>query len=193
MPAAAPAATTAPAPATTPTPTTTAAPAMTQNHYACEKTKRECQIAADCDPDKREACETAFRTCDEPSRLEHERVHDMCHAAKETCEQAAQDDAARHACHMQEHRCMLPVEPPEAVCRIDAEECIWNANGMMMPEPMMPPAHPEMSDAEKACHETEHTCVESKRMHPEELPKPPHCEPTAPPAHCMPAAPHPKP
>jgi hypothetical protein len=168
-----------------PTTPTTAPAAMTQDHFACEKTKRECLIAADCAADKRAACEAAFRSCDEPFRTEKERVHAQCRAARESCEAAASDEVGRHACHMQEHTCNLPVEPPEAVCHIDAEECIWTANGMHKPEPMMPP---QMSDAEQACHETEHTCVEAKRMQPEALPEPPHCEPPAPPP-CKPVAP----
>jgi hypothetical protein len=92
---------------------------------------------------------------------------------------------------MAEHKCTLPVEPPEAVCRIDAEECVWAARGTAepaaAPEPMMPPKE---TDAERACRETERECREAKRVPPEDLPEPPKCPPGPPP--CKPAAPAPK-
>lgn len=186
-------------PAAPTAPTAPAVPAtgpadMSTDHVACERTKRECLIAADCAADKREACESAFRACEEPIRAEKKRVSDKCREDKETCEAAATDEAGKHACHIAEHRCKLPVEPADAVCRIDAEECVWaarvkNGTATTTPEPKMPPEpkepKPAPSPEEQACRDTEHTCVESKRVKPDELPKPPHCPP-APPV-CKPA------
>ena len=185
-----------PAEPATPAPTT-------PSDMSCERTKRECLIAANCDADKRGACETAFRACDEPVREEKKRVHEMCREARETCEESAADEAARHACHMAEHKCRLPVEPPEAVCRIEAEECVWAArdtaeptppaepmtppDAMTPPDPKEPKVKPEKSAAQEACREKERECTESKRVRPEELPKPPHCGPR--PAECTPEAP----
>lgn len=155
----------------------------------CELEKRECLIAADCEPDARKACESAFRACEEPARAEKKRVREECRASRETCEEAATDEAGRHACHIAEHECKLPVEPPEAVCRIEAEKCIWAArpesDPMTPAEPTMPP--PEPSAEEKACHEQERACREEKRVPRDDLPKPPRCAPS-PPA-CMPAMP----
>jgi len=192
-----------------PAPATPAAPAPGPgDHSACERTKRECQVAADCDDAKRDACESAFRACEEPLRAERDRVHEMCRTSREACEEAATDEAARHACHMAEHKCNLPVEPPEAVCRLDAEECLWVARGMAEPpappKPMMPPSAakpimpppvemtppkmmpPHDTDAEHACHEAERECNDAMRVPPEDLPKPPMCPPGPP--KCMPKA-----
>ena len=157
----------------------------TQSMFACERTKRECLIAANCDADMREACTGAFHACAEPIRAEKKRVHELCHAEREACDAAATDEAGRQACHIAEHRCKLPVDPPEAVCRIDAEECRWAAKGAPdMTDPMNP--RPDPSAAELACRETERACKESLRMRPEDLPKPPHCPPA--PRACTPEA-----
>jgi hypothetical protein len=163
--------------------------ALSQPDFDCERTKRECQTAADCDADKREACEDAFRTCEEPVLAERDRVHEMCRTARETCEAAATDDAGRQACHTAEHKCTLPVDPAEAVCHIDAEECIAAARPAGA-KPTMPPAPP--SDAEKACHDKEHECTDAKRLDPKDLPKPPMCGPAKPP-ECKPEPPPPPP
>jgi len=156
--------------------------ALTQEQFECERTKRECLVKADCDADAREACETAFRACEEPVRAEKKQVREMCRTEREKCAAAATDEAGRHACHMAEHKCKLPVEPPEAVCHIEAEECIWAARDMS-PAPTMPPTK---SAAEEACREQERECKESLRLHPEDLPKPPKCPPGPPPPACTP-------
>ena len=154
----------------------------------CERTKRECLIAADCDKDKNEACETAFRTCEEPVRAERDKVRDQCRSARETCEAAATDEEGRHSCHIAEHECKLPIEPPEAVCRIDAEKCLWAAKGAAEPPVMTDPPTPhEPSAAEEACRETERTCREAKKEPKEDLPKPPKCGPK--PGKCGPKGP----
>lgn len=82
------------------------------------------------------------------------------------------------ACHIAEHRCMLPVDPPEAICRIEAHECRWAAR-VTLDEP------PAMRPADHGCRAAEHACVESLRVHPDELPQPPLCAPT--PLECTPA------
>lgn len=139
---------------------------------ACERERRECLISAACDVVLSEACESSFHVCADPLRAEHDRVHALCHAEREACEAAAADEAARQACHLAEHRCMLPVDPPEAICRIEAHECRWAAR-VMQGEPPAPPA-------DHACREAEHACVESLRVRPEELPQLPLCAPALP-------------
>jgi hypothetical protein len=164
---------------TTPVPTTLevedTSEALSEDELDCERTKRECQIAANCEQDAREACEEAFRACEEPARAEKKKIHDACRAEREACDEKATDDAGRHVCHMAEHKCKASVEPPEAQCHVDAEECVWTARGGAAPT--MPP-----SDAEEACRTKERACREMLKMDPEDLPKPPKCEPPPPPA-----------
>jgi hypothetical protein len=168
-------------------PTESTAPPAPAN-AACELTKRECLIAADCEPVAREACETTFRTCEEPVRAERDRVREMCRTARESCEAAATDEAGRRSCHSAEHACKLPIEPADAVCRIDAEQCLWAAHDAAEPPVMTdPPTPPQPNAAEEACRETERTCREAKREPREELPKPPKCGPK--PAKCGPKGP----
>jgi hypothetical protein len=158
--------------------------ALSAAEIECESTKRECLIAADCEPEAREVCEEAFRACEEPARAEKKRVREACKVERETCEEAAADDeAAKHACHIAEHRCKLPVEPPDAVCRVDAEECRWAARSEGGDGTTPTPDNA----AEEACRETERECKDALRVDREELPKPPHCGPN-PPA-CEPAEP----
>ncbi|HET8935033.1 MAG TPA: hypothetical protein VFN67_16405 [Polyangiales bacterium] len=152
--------------------------ALSEDELDCERTKRECLIAANCEVDPRAACEEAFRACEEPARAEKRQVHDACRAEREACDETAADDAGRHVCHMAEHKCNAPVEPPDAQCHVDAEECVWTARGGAAPT--MPP-----SDAEEACRDKERACHEMFHMDPEDLPKPPKCEPP-PPAACEP-------
>jgi len=158
-----------------------------QLHFECERAKRECLVAANCDADLRAACTSAFHACEEPVRAERKRVHELCHAERETCDAAATDEAGHHACHVAEHRCKLPVEPPEAVCHIDALECLWAAQSAhdvaAAPDSEMPPGP---SAGELACRETERACKDSMRLRPDDLPEPPHC-PRVPPA-CAPEA-----
>lgn len=182
--------------------------ALSQGDYECEKAKRECLVSADCDPDQREACETTFHDCKYAVKEDKDAQHQVCHAAKETCEAGAADDAAWTACHTEEHRCMLPVEPPEAVCHIQMEECLVAAGIFFksVPEPkdpMMDPMDPmgamgpkmpkpEKSDAEIACRDEEKVCKDAMRLDKDELPKPPHCDPgPPPPATCAPEPPKP--
>jgi hypothetical protein len=69
------------------------------------------------------------------------------------------------------------VDPPEAICRIEAHECRWAA-GIPDVTPPMDPPHPGPSAAEQACREAEHDCVESRRVHfPHCSPVPPECTP----------------
>src|SRR5215510_11411989 len=63
--------------------------ALSQDQFDCEKAKRECLVKADCDADAREACEETFRACEDPLREERKKVHDACHAERETCNDAA--------------------------------------------------------------------------------------------------------
>ena len=148
--------------------------ALSASELECERTKRECLIAADCEPQARAACEEAFRACEEPARAEKKRVKEACKQERETCDEAAADEDAQHACHIAEYRCKLPVEPPEAVCRVDAKECRWAART----DTMTPPTD---DTAEQACREQERECKDLLRGDREELPKPPHCPPGPPP------------
>lgn len=133
------------------------------DHVRCELDKRECLLDAGCDEPLRAACESAFRACEEPVRAERRRVHALCHAERESCEAVAVDDASHHACHIAEHRCKLPVDPPEAICHLEALECRWAAYVPgVTPPPGVPHAGP--SPAEHACHEAERECVESRRV-----------------------------
>src|SRR5262245_40098949 len=54
--------------------------ALTQEEFDCEKAKRECQIAANCDAGMRDACETAFKACVDPLRDERKTVREQCRA-----------------------------------------------------------------------------------------------------------------
>lgn len=196
-----------------------AADALSQADYECESAKRECLIAAQCEADQREACEDTFHACKEAAHEEKEALHETCHTAKQTCEAAATDDAALTTCHVEEHKCMLPAEPPEAICHVEMEECLVAAGINIVPPPppandtMAPPAPPamdpmdppppppamprvmpphEQSDAERACRDTEHECKDAMRPSPMDLPMVPKCEPPHPaPGECGPAAPRP--
>lgn len=148
------------------------------DHFRCERIKHECFVTAHCDASLRAACESAFHACEEPVRAERERVHALCHAERESCEAVATDEADHHACHVAEHRCTLPVEPPEAICRIEALECRWAAGIPDMPPPPRDPPAAGPSAAEHACRDAEHDCVEARRVHiPHCAPLPPECTP----------------
>jgi hypothetical protein len=148
------------------------------DHFQCERERRECLIEADCDSNAYTACEVAFDACEEPARAERERVPALCRDERHSCEAASTDDAGRHACHIAHHRCTLAVDPPEAICRIEAHECRWAAR---LDDVTAPPAGPHHeSAAHRACHEAEHDCVEATRLHPEDLPRLPLCAPVPP-------------
>lgn len=146
--------------------------ALTQAEYDCEREKRECLIVADCDEGARDVCESAFRACREPARDEASTVRALCRAERDACEAAAVNEAELNACHIAEHECKLPVDPPEAICHVDALRCIWDAR--TSPPDTDPP--PVDRDAEHACREEERACKESLRLDRADLPKAPKCE-----------------
>ena len=147
--------------------------ALTQADYDCERSRRACLNVAGCDADTHYACDSALYSCRASARAERARVRDLCRAQRDDCELIATNDAELHACHIAEHECKLPVEPPEAICHVDALRCSWDAH--LLAGNGGPPR--ASHGVEHACHEEEHACKHALRLDPAALPAAPHCEP----------------
>jgi hypothetical protein len=147
--------------------------ALTQADYDCERSRRACLNVSDCDADTRYACDSELYACRASARAERARVRELCRAQRDDCELIATNDAERHACHIAEHECKLPVDPPEAICHVDALQCRWDAN--LVATDGGPPHASHAS--EHACHEEEKACKRALRLDRTALPVAPSCEP----------------